>query len=100
MAGDTASRPPQLSMKTLLVIQSAVCVLLAMSTSPLATGDNVDGACLPPVLVPSEPAAPDKACEQEEIRARVRAAVDELPWRERKVIGAASHRRAGSTGFG
>lgn len=57
------------------------------STSPLANSDNIDGASLPPVLVPSEPPAPDKACEQEEIRRRVRAAISALPWRERKVIG-------------
>lgn len=57
------------------------------STSPLATTDTIDGASLPPVLVPSEPQAPDKACEQEEIRDRVRAAISALPWRERKVIG-------------
>ena len=57
------------------------------STSPLATGDMVDGASLPPVLVPSEPPAPDKACEHAEVRNRVRAAIAALPWRERKVIG-------------
>ncbi|MFL2434137.1 MAG: sigma-70 family RNA polymerase sigma factor [Vicinamibacterales bacterium] len=56
------------------------------STSPLAT-EAVDGANLPPVLVPSEPVAPDKACEEREIKNRVRAAISELPWRERKVVG-------------
>ncbi len=56
------------------------------STSPLAT-EAVDGANLPPVLVPSEPVAPDKACEEREIRNRVRDAISELPWRERKVVG-------------
>ena len=30
------------------------------STSPLSAGENVDGASLPPALVPSEPQAPDK----------------------------------------
>ena len=57
------------------------------STSPLATSDSVNEASLPPVMVPSEPAAPDKAFEQVEIRTRVRAALASLPWRERKVIG-------------
>ena len=57
------------------------------STSPLATVDMVDGVSLPPVLVPSEPPAPDKACERTEVRNRVRAAIAALPWRERKVIG-------------
>ncbi len=56
------------------------------STSPLAT-ETVDGSNLPPVLVPSEPIAPDKACEEREIKNRVRAAIAELPWRERKVVG-------------
>lgn len=57
------------------------------STSPLATADQVDGANLPPVMVPSEPLAPDKACELGEVRSRVRTAVSALPPRERKVIG-------------
>ena len=57
------------------------------STSPLATGDSVDGASLPPVMVPSEPPSPDKACELSEVRNRVRAAISALPARERKVIG-------------
>ena len=39
------------------------------------------------MLVPSEPAAPDMAYEKAETRARVRAAIPSLPWRERKVIG-------------
>jgi RNA polymerase sigma factor for flagellar operon FliA len=56
------------------------------STSPLAT-ETVDGLNLPPVLVPSEPVAPDKACEEREIKNRIRAAISELPWRERKVVG-------------
>ncbi len=57
------------------------------STSPLATSDTVDGANLPPVMVPSEPLAPDRACEHAEVRGRVRAAIAALPWRERKVVG-------------
>jgi RNA polymerase sigma factor FliA len=57
------------------------------STSPLSAGENVDGAMLPPALVPSEPPAPDKAYEEREVRDRVRAAIASLPPRERKVIG-------------
>jgi RNA polymerase sigma factor for flagellar operon FliA len=57
------------------------------STSPLSAGENVDGASLPPALVPSEPAAPDRAYEEREVRDRIRAAVASLPPRERKVIG-------------
>ena len=56
------------------------------STSPLATGENVDEACLPPALVPSEPEQPDKALEKSEVRERVHAAIAALPPRERKVI--------------
>ena len=56
------------------------------STSPLATVENVDEASLPPVLVPSEPPAPDKACEIGEVQRRVRAAIGALPPRERKVV--------------
>jgi len=37
--------------------------------------------------VPSEPEAPDAAYERCETRDRVRAAIQSLPWRERKVIG-------------
>jgi RNA polymerase sigma factor FliA len=57
------------------------------STSPLSAGDHVDGASLPPALVPSEPQSPDKAYEQQEVRDRIRAAIASLPPRERKVIG-------------
>ena len=57
------------------------------STSPLSAGDSVDGASLPPALVPSEPQSPDKAYEEQEIRERVRRAIATLPPRERKVIG-------------
>ncbi len=57
------------------------------STSPLATGEHVDEASLPPALVPSEPEAPDSAYERLETRDRVRTAIQSLPWRERKVIG-------------
>src|SRR6202171_4460393 len=57
------------------------------STSPLATGEHMDESSLPPALVPSEPDAPDKAYEKLETRERVRAGIQTLPWRERKVIG-------------
>lgn len=57
------------------------------STSPLATADSVDEAHLPPVMVPSEPAAPDRECELHEVQDRVRSAVAALPPRERKVVG-------------
>jgi len=57
------------------------------STSPLANGDHIDGATLPPVMTPSEPPAPDKALEEHEVRSRIRAALAALPPRERRVIG-------------
>ena len=57
------------------------------STSPLSAGENLDNSTLPPALVPSEPTAPDKAFEEQEVRDRIRAAVAALPPRERKVIG-------------
>ncbi len=57
------------------------------STSPLTSGEVTDPAALPPALVPSEPVAPDRALEQQEVRARIRAALLALPPRERRVIG-------------
>jgi len=57
------------------------------STSPLATAESVNGANLPPVMVPAEMPSPDKACERGEVATRVRDAIKALPWRERKVIG-------------
>src|SRR5262247_188569 len=54
------------------------------STSPLATGEHVDESSLPPALVPSEPDAPDAAYEKNETKDRIRAAIQSLPWRERK----------------
>jgi RNA polymerase sigma factor for flagellar operon FliA len=57
------------------------------STSPLSAGENVDGSLLPTALVPSEPAPPDRAYEELEVRDRVRAAIASLPARERKVVG-------------
>ncbi len=57
------------------------------STSPLSAGENTDNSTLPAALVPSEPTAPDKAFEEQEVRDRIRAAIASLPPRERKVIG-------------
>src|SRR6478672_9689518 len=57
------------------------------STSPLSAGEHLDESSLPAALVPSEPDAPDKAYEEQEVRDRVRAAIASLPPRERKVIG-------------
>lgn len=57
------------------------------STSPLSSGEHTDTSTLPAALVPSEPTAPDKAFEQQEVRDRIRAAIASLPPRERKVIG-------------
>jgi RNA polymerase sigma factor for flagellar operon FliA len=57
------------------------------STSPLATGEHTDESSLPPALVPSEPDSPDVAYQKTETRDRVRAAIQSLPMRERKVIG-------------
>src|SRR6195256_6163524 len=55
--------------------------------SPLNTGEHMDESSLPTALVPSEPESPDAAYERCETRDRVRAAIQSLPWRERKVIG-------------
>ena len=57
------------------------------STSPLATSETIDGANLPPVMVPPERPTPDQACERGEVAARIREAIKALPRRERKVIG-------------
>jgi RNA polymerase sigma factor for flagellar operon FliA len=57
------------------------------ATSPLATGEHMDESSLPTVLVPSEPDSPHIAYEKTETKDRVRAAIQSLPWRERKVIG-------------
>jgi RNA polymerase sigma factor FliA len=56
------------------------------STSPLASADHTNESTLPAVLVPSEPEAPDTAYEKAETRDHVRAAIQSLPPRERKVI--------------
>jgi RNA polymerase sigma factor for flagellar operon FliA len=57
------------------------------ATSPLATGEHFDESSLPTALVPSEPESPHRAYERRETRARVRGAIQSLPWRERKVVG-------------
>ena len=57
------------------------------STSPLANLEALDGMTLPAVLVPSEPPAPDRLFEQSETRDRVRAALAQLPARERRIVG-------------
>lgn len=64
------------------------------STSPLSAGENPDGASLPPALVPSEPTAPDRAFEEQEVRDRIHAAIASLPARERMVIRLYYYREA------
>jgi RNA polymerase sigma factor for flagellar operon FliA len=56
-------------------------------TSPLSAAENADNSTLPAALVPSEPPAPDRAFEEQEVKDRIRAAIASLPPRERKVIG-------------
>lgn len=56
------------------------------STSPLANAETLDSSTLPPVLVPSEPIAPDRLFEQSQTRGRVRAALVQLPARERRIL--------------
>jgi RNA polymerase sigma factor for flagellar operon FliA len=56
------------------------------STSPLSCGEHVDEAQLPAVFVPAEPERPDHAYERTEVQQRVRAAIETLPPRERRVI--------------
>lgn len=56
------------------------------STSPLASAESVDGSTLPAVMVPSEPPAPDKQFETQEVKDRVRRAINALPPRERKIV--------------
>jgi RNA polymerase sigma factor FliA len=57
------------------------------STSPLSCAENIDEAQLPAVLVPAEPERPDLTYERNEVKDRVRAAIESLPVRERRVIG-------------
>lgn len=56
------------------------------STSPLAHAEEFEEGSLPPVLAPPEPAQPDRLYESAEMRSRVRAAIDALPPREKKII--------------
>src|SRR5205814_8284952 len=56
------------------------------STSPLASGENLDESTLPAALIPSEPEQPDTAYEKSETKDRIRAAIESLPAREQKVI--------------
>lgn len=56
------------------------------STSPLASLEAFDSSTLPPVLVPSEPVAPDRLFEEGQTRRRVRAALAQLPPRERRIL--------------
>lgn len=56
------------------------------STSPFSSGDHVDEAQLPAVLVPAEPERPDLQYERDEVKARVRSAIAQLPPREQRVI--------------
>ncbi len=57
------------------------------STSPLASGENLDESTLPAALMPSEPDQPDTAYEKSETKDRIRVAIESLPAREQKVIG-------------
>src|SRR5215475_4752499 len=57
------------------------------STSPLASGENLDESTIPAALIPSEPEQPDSAYERSETKDRIRAAIESLPAREQKVIG-------------
>src|SRR5437763_7082854 len=57
------------------------------ATSPPANGEHMDEASLTTALVPSAPDAPDTPYEKAATRDHVPAAIQTLPWRERKVIG-------------
>jgi len=67
--------------------RTIIRIKMIEATSPLASGDSVNGMNLPLGMVPAESIAPDKVCEVKEVRASVRAAISALPPRERKVIG-------------
>src|SRR6187399_3330434 len=56
------------------------------STSPLANLETLDSSTLPAVLVPSEPMSPDRLFERGQTRDRVRAALGQLPARERRIL--------------
>lgn len=55
-------------------------------TSPLSCAEHIDESQLPAALVPVEPDRPDTAYEREDASARIRAAVEALPERERRVV--------------
>lgn len=55
-------------------------------TSPLANLETLDCSTLPPVLVPSEPVAPDRLFESNQTRDRIRKALALLPSRERRIL--------------
>ena len=57
------------------------------STSPLASNDAADEHMLPAVMLPPETPSPDRVYETTEVKERVRAAIDSLPPRERRIIG-------------
>src|SRR5207237_10677266 len=49
------------------------------STSPLASGENLDESTLPAALMPSEPEQPDTAYEKSESKDHIRAAIESVP---------------------
>ena len=55
-------------------------------TSPIANLETLDSSTLPAVLVPSEPISPDRLCESNQTRDRVRKALALLPSRERRIL--------------
>jgi len=57
------------------------------STSPLASATESGDQTLPPVLSPQELPTPDRQLEEKDVRDRVRAAIAQLPPRERRIIG-------------
>lgn len=57
------------------------------STSPLASAADCGDQTLPPVLAPQELPTPDRQLEDKDVRDRVRAAIAQLPPRERRIIG-------------
>ena len=57
------------------------------STSPLTAAEGTDESTLPAVLAPPECPAPDRLCEQREVRDRVRMAIATLPPRDQRILG-------------
>lgn len=64
------------------------------STSPLATASDMADPTLPAVLVPQELPTPDRQLEEKDVRDRVRAAIRQLPPRERRIIGRTTSARS------